>query len=77
MARRDLHVTLALDPALVEALANYRAALARLASITPCVAVWPSDPPGEDYVGTRCDLLAGHDGEHRHRMRGSRTVVTW
>ena len=34
-----------------------------------CPAVWPHDPPGPDYIGTRCRLLQGHvakDGT-RHR----------
>lgn len=42
-----------------------------------CPSSWPSDPPGAGYLGTRCQLLRAHDGQHRHRVMGTQTVVTW
>lgn len=69
-------------PDLWTALADYRAALARLRGIKPCLSHWPGDPPGPDTVGTSCDLLDGHDEgpmatPHRHHIKGSAVVVTW
>jgi hypothetical protein len=61
----DLHVTVTVDTsALTEALANYKAAEARyldlLSGALDCAAIWPHDPPGPDYIGTRCRLLKDH-----------------
>lgn len=63
--------------ALAAAYANYQDRLEDLAGIEPCHSAWPSDPPGPGYLGTQCQLLDGHPGEHRHRMLGSQVVVTW
>lgn len=60
-----------------EAWANYLAACRTLASIRQCDSDWPDDPRHPGYVGTRCDLLDGHEGHHRHRILGTITVVTW
>ena len=70
------------SPSLWQALADYRAALARLRGVVQCGSHWPADPAGPDTVGTRCDLLDGHDQgamttEHRHHIMGSAVVVTW
>jgi hypothetical protein len=66
---------------LLDAYGNYQTTLERLASIRPCPEAWPSDPPGVNYAGTRCQLLEGHatrEGtKHRHRMRGSQVTVEW
>jgi hypothetical protein len=76
-------VTMSTDtPNLLQALAEYNEALRRLRSIEPCLSVYPADPPGPDYPGTRCDLLTGHEwgetpSQHRHRFPGTRVVVTW
>lgn len=60
---------------------QYLSALEHLASIRPCQSAWPGDPPGPGYVGTRCQLLEGHDvrqgTRHRHRMLGSQVTVEW
>jgi hypothetical protein len=69
-------------PDLWQALADYQAALARLRGIVQCASHWPADPAGPDTMGTRCDLLDGHDtGQlatpHRHQVKGSAVVVTW
>jgi hypothetical protein len=66
---------------LEDALGQYVSALEHLASIRPCQEVWPADPPGPGYVGTRCQLLEGHAQQkgtrHRHRMLGSQVTVEW
>jgi hypothetical protein len=66
---------------LTDAYGRYRSALEVMASIRPCPEAWPSDPPGPDYPGTRCQLLEGHttrEGtQHRHRMLGTQVTVTW
>jgi hypothetical protein len=64
--------------ALEKAAEDYLATLARLASIRQCASWWPADPlmAGES-MGTRCDLLVGHDGEHRHHIKGTTQTVTW
>lgn len=81
---KELHVTIKVDTSKLDAaLDRYNQALADLAAIQPCLAQYPGDPAGPDYVGTRCQLLEGHDREgalstpHRHRMLGSQAVVTW
>lgn len=79
----DLHVTITADTSKLDAaMARYQQALEDLASITPCTSQYPADPAGPDYLGTRCQLLDGHEkGDaptpHRHRMLGSQVVVTW
>lgn len=64
------------DP-LTGAWRTYEQRRRELEAIRPCPAAWPSDPPGPDYVGTRCQLLEDHDGAHRHRMLGSQATVEW
>lgn len=60
------------DEAIEQALRRYQLALAQLASITRCPSWWP---PDED---TRCDLVDGHNGPHRHKPSGlSVGVITW
>lgn len=67
------------------ALAEVNRTQKALASIAQCLSHWPSDLPGPGYLGTRCDLLAGHapdDPEdqgvdHRARVRGSQVVLRW
>ena len=56
---------------------NYVAAGAQLAAIhrNPCPSVWP--PSLSDLGPTSCDLIAGHDTIHRHRIQGTQSVVTW
>lgn len=52
----------------------YRKATAELSNIRQCSATWAPDVDGL----TRCQLLDGHEGQHRHRPRGaSAAVVTW
>ena len=52
----------------------YRAALQAQAAIRACPSTWSPDIDG----ATRCQLLDGHEGQHRHRPRGAAAaVVTW
>lgn len=74
MPRKPTHAQL---EDLAGALVNYQERMDYLASITECDSAWPSDPPHPGYAGTRCQLLAGHPGQHRHRMLGSRVTVNW
>lgn len=60
----------ALDAAAIQ----YADKLARLKAIEPCTAAWSPDVDG----ATRCQLLRGHAGPHRHRPAGAAlAVVTW
>jgi hypothetical protein len=60
---------------------RYLAASRALAEVRPCDEPWPADPPDAGYLGTRCQLLAGHTDRdrtwHRHRVTGSQAVVEW
>lgn len=77
--------TTALDAALTDLRAAEASYLELLSGARDCPSVWPDDPPGPDYAGTRCQLLRGHDEPtpegpatpHRHRMLGSQVVVEW
>lgn len=74
MADKDLHLRVwprraGKTKAMADALARLQAAEARYLELASgalnCPAWWEFDPPGPDYVGTRCALLEGHDGRHR------------
>lgn len=60
---------------------NYQARLEDLSNVLPCPSVWPGDPAGPGYLGTRCDLLEGHVARnatpHRQRMPGTQVTVEW
>lgn len=61
---------------LAAAYREYLDTCSALTAIQQCDSYWPSDLPGPDYPGTRCDLLAGQH-VHRARVPGSAVVVTW
>lgn len=71
MPRRQ-HPRLSAELRLEAALVNYQAKLAALRAVQQCTSWWPPD------LGTRCDLLEGHGGDHRHKPKGmSVGVITW
>jgi hypothetical protein len=54
---------------------NYVAAGGALAAIRQCEAIWPTSLA--DLAPVQCQLLAGHDGDHRHRIMGTQSTVNW
>lgn len=62
---------------LLEAYGEYLGKLAALRAVTQCGSTWNADRAEPGYLGTRCDLTTGHDGEHRARVPGTSVVVEW
>lgn len=51
---------------------------ARRASSPPCLVPWPADPPGPDYVGTRCARSEGHAAQGLHHgVRIGTQLLEW
>lgn len=61
--------------ALARAVRNVRRARRELRKIDRCPAELLIHH--ERPYAVRCDLIAGHAGEHRHRPLGQTEVVTW
>lgn len=60
-----------------DAYQEYLAKLAALQAVTQCTSTWNADRSEPGYLGTRCDRVEHGDGEHRARVPGTSTVVTW